>query len=398
MNYDLLSLVLFFCLLYAFYLRHKEKFIVQAKIIFLYKTKIGLKFMDSVARKFPRAVNVFGFAGIVTGFAGMATVFVFLAKETIDYLVVPSQVAPLAPVLPGISIPGVPYLSFWHWIISIFLVAIIHEGSHGILARYANIKIKSSGFAFVGPQLAAFVEPEEKSLNKSSYYRQLAVFAAGPFSNIIAGLLLFLLLIFVLAPAYSNVFEVTGINITNITLGYPLQAAGLEAPFIITSINGMKLNSTDALLNVSSGIKAGDIVRIETGSGAYSVTAVNNTNSTKGYLGVGEFSMVVAAKERFMWIKPFLPAIRWINMLIAWLFMINIGIALFNLLPFGPVDGGRMFYTAMLAIFKHEKKAKRIWGFFSAICLILIFINLLPWIIKLLSFLVTKVLWLVSLV
>src|SRR3989338_644264 len=96
--------------------------------------------------------------------------------------------------------------SFLHWIISLFIIAIIHEFSHGVIARVYNIKIKSSGFAFLGPIPAAFVEPDEKKMEKSSAKAQLSILAAGSFSNILLALLVILILFFV-SPFTNSLLE-----------------------------------------------------------------------------------------------------------------------------------------------------------------------------------------------
>ncbi|MDD4878283.1 MAG: site-2 protease family protein [Candidatus Nanoarchaeia archaeon] len=394
MNYDLLSLILFYGLLYLFYLSHKDKFTIQGKILFMYRTKLGLKLMDSFPRKFPRLVKVLGFLGVVIGFAGMGFIFFYLIKETIEFLITPSGIAPLAPVLPGVKIPGVPTLSFWHWVVSILIVATIHEFSHGILARLHKIKIKSSGFAFLGPLLMAFVEPDEKQMKRKSRYKQLTVFAAGPFSNILTGILFLCLLIFLIVPAYSSLYGVAGISVTNLTEGYPLLQAGIKAPVVISSINGISLDSVESIMAASS-FYPGQSIEMMTSQGYAKVKAVEDpNNSSRGIIGINSFEF--QAKLKREWASPFLPAIKWVNMLFAWLFMISIGIALFNLLPLGAVDGGRMFLVAMLWIFKDEKKAKRAWSIFSGICLLLIFINLVPWIIKLLAFIISGLSWVIG--
>lgn len=395
MNFDLLSLIIFYGFLYLFYLRHREKFTIQGKLLFMYKTKIGLKLMDSVSMKFPRVVKVLGFFGVVAGFAGMGFIFFYLIKETIEFLITPNAIAPLAPVLPGVKIPGVPVLSFWHWVISILIVATIHEFSHGILARLHNIKIKSSGFAFLGPLLMAFVEPDEKQMARKSKYRQLTVFAAGPFSNMLTGVLFLCLLLFLIVPAYSSLYGIGGISATNLTEGYPLLQAGFRSPLAISAINGIKLDSVESVM-AATAFSPGQSIELMTSQGYAKIRAVEDPdNSSRGIIGISAFEFQARLKHE--WAASILPAIKWINMLVAWLFMISIGVALFNLLPLGAVDGGRMFLVAMLWIFKDEKKAKRAWSIFSAICLLLIFINLLPWIIKLFAYIISGISWVIGL-
>ena len=74
--------------------------------------------------------------------------------------------------------------------------------------------------------------------------------------------------------------------------------------------------------------------------------------------------------------------------LFFWLFNISVGVGLFNLLPLGPVDGGRMFYTAMLK-FMSKKKALNILSIVSLIIFAMILINMLPFFTRLLNFLVS---------
>ena len=147
----------------------------------------------------------------------MIFIFYYLIVATYKLIFVPNAIPALAPVLPGIKVlPGLPILGFWHWIITILIVAGIHEFSHGIYARYHKIKIKSSGFAFLGPILAAFVEPDEKQLKKKSKKAQLEVFSAGPFSNIITGFLLLLFIPLIFTPIGNAIAQPDGLIILDV--------------------------------------------------------------------------------------------------------------------------------------------------------------------------------------
>jgi len=55
--------------------------------------------------------------------------------------------------------------------------------------------------------------------------------------------------------------------------------------------------------------------------------------------------------------------------LLWWVMIINLLVALFNMLPLGMLDGGRFFYLAVLGIFKSEKVAK--WAYKISMYLIL---------------------------
>ena len=172
---------------------------------------------------------------------------------------------------------------------------------------------------------------------------------------------------------------------------YPAAQANLQPPFIVKEINGKATTNLALFVNATKDIVPGTKVHLVTNKGAYDlVAAANPDNATKGFMGIADFSFKTEPKEAVIakygaWFPPFYT---WIHMLIFWLVVINFGIGLFNLLPLGPIDGGRMFLTAMLAICKdNKKKATKIWSFVSFFCLALIFINLAPYLWKLLLWL-----------
>lgn len=388
MNYDLLFIIIFYGLLIFFFYKHRKKVQIQGKIIALYRTKLGLKLMDKISRIFPRALKIIGYIGIVVGFGGMFFIFYWLIKGTINLFLYPQAAPALAPVLPGIKIPGLPVLSFWHWIIAIFIVAVIHEFSHGLYARLHDIKLKSSGFALFGPILAAFVEPDEEKMKRKKKRAQLSVLAAGPFSNIILGIIAFLIITFLMTPIHGTLYEEDGIIVNQIIEGTPASVLNLKAPFIIMKINDKEVKTINDFLMATSGIKVNEKVKLETDKGKFDLITIENPdNKTKGYIGVSNFKINFKLRENFK-LKTFLVgAFEWFNMLFFWLFLINIGVGLFNLLPLGPVDGGRMFYLLALAIVRDKKKATKIWKNISLFCLLLIFINLAPYLMKLIIFL-----------
>jgi membrane-associated protease RseP (regulator of RpoE activity) len=385
-NWDIVSIIVFYSILFIFFLKHRNKFTIQAKIFALYKTKIGIKLMDKIAGIWPRALKFIARIGVYIGFLGMAFILYFLIKETIKLIFVPGTPPALAPVLPGISIPGAPTLSFWHWVITIFIAATIHEFSHGVVARLNKIPVKSSGFAFLGPILAAFVEPEEKSLQKKKQIDQMSVFAAGPFSNIVLGIVILLFLSFILAPTVGNLYNGTGIDVQEVVDGYPMAGVDIEAPFLITQINGQDSLNTVQFSDAIGKIVPGDTVTLLTDKGEYSVVATfNPDDESKGFIGISGLTQQTELKEQYAGLDWLSSILQWFQLLFIWLFIINIGIGLFNLLPLGPVDGGRMFYSLALVVFKNKAKANKALGIMSLIVLALIVIQLIPWLSKLFS-------------
>ncbi|HLF55126.1 MAG TPA: hypothetical protein VI612_05405, partial [Candidatus Nanoarchaeia archaeon] len=63
---------------------------------------------------------------------------------------------------------GVFYVPFLHWFLSIFIILIVHEGMHGVMARVYGLPVKNSGLVVLGALVplipGAFVEPDEEKL------------------------------------------------------------------------------------------------------------------------------------------------------------------------------------------------------------------------------------------
>lgn len=388
MNLDLISIILFYALIFLFFVTHRKDFEVQGKIFAIYRTKIGLKLMNSISKFKPKFLRVIGYVSIITGFVGMIVIFYYLLKGAINMIIKPSAMPAVAPVLPGVHIPGLPTLSFWHWIIAIFVVAIVHEFSHGIFARLYNVQIKSSGFAFLGPLLGAFVEPDEKALEKKSSKIQLSAFSAGPFANVVLGLLLLLTFTFVFSPIENYVFENDGVIVNKVAENYPAEKAGMKAPFIMQKINNYTVKDAPSFLDSVKDIKPGQKLSIETDKGIFNVvTTKDPENVTRGFIGISDFALdrkiKDAVKEKYGDISKI---VKWFSLLIFWLVVINLGVGLFNLLPLGPLDGGRMFQVFSNILFKNKNKAKRFFAYTTWLCILLILVNLWPYLLKLIMF------------
>ena len=385
MNWDLTLAILFYVLVVIIFIKGRKNVETQGKVFFLYRTKLGLKLMNKIAGINPFTLKLIGLFGVLVGFAGMVVIFYFLLKGAITVFVRPDAPPSVAPLLPGIEIvPGVPALSFWYWIISILIVAAIHEFSHGVYARAYNVKVKSSGFAFLGPIPAAFVEPDEKEIGKKGKLAQLSIFAAGPFSNIVLAVILGVIL-----------FSFVGIGtvqLASIDAGSNLALAGAKPGDILFEINNIPIGNRVDFVNALKNTKPGDEVVFETNSGTYNViTGENQRDSTKSFFGIdlsiSFFHYHDKAVHKYG--SDFPSYISWIVNLFVWVFIISLGVGLFNLLPLGPIDGGRMLLSLLSKFTKNEIVVKRIWGVVSYFCLALIIINLLPFIMKLINFIIS---------
>lgn len=209
--YDIGFLVLFSLFVFLFLYKNR-KGLKKEGIMYLYRTRVGIKFIDYVGTKYKKFLTVYAFLGVVFGYLLMATMIWFLYKLLQVYLFNPEivraiKIPPLMPLIPylpeAFSVSFLPPFYFTYWIISIAVIALFHEFAHGIIARRYNIRILTTGFGFLGPFLAAFVEPDEKEMEDKPKYQQLAVLSAGVFTNLILAVLFFLLLSFFFLWAYA---------------------------------------------------------------------------------------------------------------------------------------------------------------------------------------------------
>ncbi len=221
----------------------------------------------------------------------------------------------------------------------------------------------------------AFVEPEEKQLKKAPKKHQLAVFAAGPFSNILTAVLTALFIIFVLAPATNSILDFDGIDVESVVENSPVAKAGLEAGDLLVAIDGIEINETN-LNELLSSRAPGDEVIFHTTEKELTVVPVQHKDDgMKPYYGIFMKSRVKLKdhiQDRF---GQFPWALMYILQFFNWFFTLSLGIGLANLLPLGPVDGGRITLVSLSKFFKQEKAVK-FWKHISWFILLLLIINI----------------------
>lgn len=389
-DFQTISAIIFLVLLTVFvYLNRKNLETKQLIPYFLYfsmyKTKCGLKLMDSMAKKHGKIMRYIGYFGVVVGFIGMMAISYGLISNIYILFTTPEAGPGVGLVLP-FKAKGVFFVPFFYWITAIFVIASVHEFAHGLIARTHNLKVKSSGFAFLGVVIpiipAAFVEPDEKELRKRPHKEQLSVFAAGPFSNILFAFLFLAISSFLIAPMANAMIEPNGVKVTGYVEGkdkskFPAEISGIKIGEVIQSVDNKQ---TPYVINLSSVLrskKPDEIAAIKTDMSIYNVKLARNPeNESMAYVGAYlEQSTKIKdnAKASF---GEFLPnALIWFYGLLVILFILNFGIGLFNLVPIGPLDGGRMLQLALHRFFDKER-GNRIWGYIGLFFMALIFVNI----------------------
>ncbi|MBI2448832.1 site-2 protease family protein [Candidatus Pacearchaeota archaeon] len=474
--YDLIFLAIFIIATAVFLYRRRKK-LDKEGLLYIYRTKVGIKFIDYIDTKYRKIVSAFKYPIIATGYVSMIVMTYFLVRIVYIYVKSPEVVraikipplAPLIPYLPSIfKVDFLPTFYFTYWIIVIAVIAISHEFAHGIFARLINVKIKSTGFGFLGPFLAAFVEPDEEEMKKKSVSDQLAVIGAGSFANIIMTIIFFIILVLFSAYAFIpagfifNTYASTIVNVSdidevgNFELGKislseiekksqdeigvylstyrnftrvvvdgktyyinfdqlklslkedydawivyydtPALQSGLRG--VITNIDGENIKSYGDLSGVLSAKKPRDKITIKTLDVENKeelefeiVLAENPQNNERGFIGVSSIAEPSTGirgmlrkifsyfREPNTYYKPRINGdfIEFIFYLIWWIVLINISVALVNMLPLGIFDGGRFFYLTMFAVTKNEKRSAQLFRAATTLILALFLVMMLFW-------------------
>lgn len=365
--------ILFYLALILLVYFNRKRFEIQAKIIALYKTKIGIKFIDKLVKSREKLIRVLGIIGIFLGYIGILVVFYLVLQLLVTMLKAPTVVR-VGPVVPGAPIVGLgikfPLIIGW---ISLLIIIIIHEASHGIVAKAFKQKIKSTGVAFFGPIPGAFVEIDEKKLQKEKDHVQCSVFAAGPNSNIITSIVFFLILSFLLAPAADAMLS-KGVKLT-VNPGLPAEMSGLRNGDIIVMIDNTSITTPNDFKYLGV-IQPNTTHVFYTADGrVIPVTARENPENKS----IGQFGVNIEKadlKNPTLGNKIIFQILMWLVELFFWLAFIGFNIGLINFLPLFITDGARILQVLFNRLIKNKNFAKQLWLFINKLT-VLIFILLI---------------------
>ncbi|MGM5481050.1 MAG: site-2 protease family protein [Nanobdellota archaeon] len=377
----------FYVIIIALLIIYRKKFEFQARIIALRRTKFGIRFINKYSKKYRELIKLLGYIGIGVGYVGMIYISVFVIKAFVKLFTQPKAPAALSLVLPGVNVPGSP-LSIPLWvIIPLFIVVVIHEAGHGLVAKAHKIPIKNTGIAFFGPLAGAFVEPDEKKIENSADTTQYSIFAAGPFANGLTALITGLIVVLIFAQLVPIPFmNNTGSMVTPNGFSFaelhnetvPAAKYGLQAGTVYTHVNGKALNSTESFSAFLNSIEPRENLTF---------TARNGTNTTvipmehpetpgKGYLGVLKPRLQTQIRDGLAEWKYHI--VHFFGQFFFWIHALSLGLGAFNLLPLGPVDGGQMLRLSLRRIFG-DKKGNKYWAKLGLILFIVIlFLIFLP--------------------
>ncbi len=374
------------------------------------------------------AVVILGFVLMIAMIAMLIqSAWNYITIPELSEIIKAPPIAPLIPYFPqlfGMESMFPPFY-FVYFLIAISIVGLVHEFSHGIFMRYSKTKIKSTGIVFLGPIPGAFVEQDDKSFKKKSRFNQMSVLGAGVFANTLTAIIFYLLYIGFFAISFSpagyvfNTYSISQLNTADITNISQMGEYGIistaEADYfldiemldkfstqdnffaydntsafraglvgIIVGVDDVKISEQSDLAVALAKYKPNDKVVIHTlideNETSYDIILGEHpVDSEKAYLGVGNTQSLDKSStlKRFLttlmgfkdssinyettWNEDF---VYFIYHLLWWVMIINILVALFNMLPWGILDGGRFFELAMDKFFgeKTTKILTRIMG------------------------------------
>lgn len=325
----------------------------------------------------------------------------------------------VAPVIPGLKIPGtdfeIPFFEGW---IALFLIMIVHELAHGILARKINVKVKSFGLLLLGFfPIGAFTEPDEQELKNAKPKDALLVYSAGPIINLLFAIIVFVLVFGITLLSAGYVAQIQSQSTDGIYLTELSQYSGLcnlgvksENYFALDSLF-LQLDTNKELFFKNYSVKIiefdGNVINnkidftkalsnaIDTNKSSVNLSIlVQDENKTKDIVHNLELKLnndntlgvkvVEAQKENYDFSFWYLLLVFIITTL-QWTYLLSFMVGFFNFVPVKFLDGGQILSLLMIQFFPSklsEKKQKRIikitYWIIGILLLILIAINALP--------------------
>ena len=330
----------------------------------MWKTQKLRGFITRISNISPKFWRWFMNVGIFVAFGAM----IFITWTLISTLPSVFETPAVSIIIPGVEMPGSSiYVPFLYGLIALATVLVVHEFSHGVQAVGEKIPIKSIGLLLFAVIPGAFVEPDEDELKKAKKSSRLRVYAAGSVANMSLALIA-IILVSLISAGIPHYFAEDGIEVGRVVGDSPCDGI-LKEGMVLESIDNHTIKDSKSYVDIVSSYKPGDDVSIKTDQGTYSIHLDKNPNNdSRGFFGI-------QANKHFKLIDNSLGSIPWVLFefleLFQWIFMLNLGIGLFNLLPLKPLDGGYML-EILLSYRLSEKYYKPIVNALSVVMAMII--------------------------
>ena len=334
--------------------------------VIMWKTKRLRGLISRISNFSPTFWRWYMNVGIFVAFGAMIFITYLLVSSLPSVFETPA----VSIVIPGVDIPGSQiYVPFFYGLIGLATVLIVHEFSHGIQAVGEKISIKSIGLLLFIILPGAFVEPDEDELKSAKKSSRLRVYAAGSIANITLAVIA-IVLVSLISVGIPHYFAEDGIAIDRVVSDSPSEGI-LKGGMVLEAIDNHKINDSKSYTDVVGSFKPGDNITVQTDQGSYSITLGKNPNNESvGFFGI-------QAVKHFKLIDDSLGPLPWVLFelldLFNWVFMLNLGIGLFNLLPLKPLDGGYMLEILLSYKFSEESVKPVVNALSAVMAMIIVF-------------------------
>jgi membrane-associated protease RseP (regulator of RpoE activity) len=365
-------------------------------------SRVGVAALDFVFSSilFFLAASAFleGLASLFAGVFGLPAVMIYvMGSHGFNILSARTDLPGVSPMIPsaqggsvGVAFPGYDiFIPAWHALIALFITLVVHEGAHGVLTRVAGIRLKSTGIlSFFAMPVGAFVEPDEEELKVKSSAERMRVYTMGSFANLVTGAAA-VALIGIFTLSFTGLVYSDGLRVDAHMDGFPAEYV-IPVGSVIYSVNGVDTSDLALYSSVAEDLRPGDRVALATSSGNYVIRLVENPEQPRrGFIGVylrenirlrGVIGGLLGAGIVFFILES-----------MGWIAFFNINIALVNLLPIVPFDGGRMLREVVETLRLSDLDTRRVLYSVVLVTALLFIINMIPLFRMLLGFLAAHI-------
>lgn len=391
-----LVFLVFFTALMGVLMYRDRKNVNRHSILFYRRTEKGINLIDRIANAAPRFWNVYAWTGVLMGVLTIPFVLWNVLLSFQQMIQTGGGSGGPSLIAPGLSAEttlqsGISFIPVEYWLIGIGVLMVVHETSHGIVARLEDMEINSVGWIVMGIIPGAFVEPKGENMlpgeeseeaeendeeddekeqeedrtdsggpwDQGSWTSQLKVLAAGSFANYVTALIFAMAALFM----FVNVAQPVGVTYSA-QENLSAWESGMDNGTIY-GLEGERIRYTSQLDKISEDFEPNQTLSVNTSEGEFNVTLGERNDSA--YMGIlmrnndgimpSFFDMVQNNRE----IKPRYQGsegvISWTLSMLQTVALLNFLIGMFNLLPVKPLDGGQMVSVIVDRIYPEGESA-----------------------------------------
>ncbi|MGQ9759724.1 MAG: site-2 protease family protein [Candidatus Methanomethylicaceae archaeon] len=312
--------------------------------------------------------------GIAVSIGGSIYITYILGRNLFFLFFRAEEASPVSLLIPGLTLtPTFNTLFFFG--LSIVVILVSHEFSHGVAARAEGIKVKSTGLILLAIIPGAFVEPDEEDLKKARRSSQARVYAAGSTANILIALIALSLLsngALVISPLYNS--TPSGVQVTEVVPGSPADGV-LRAWDAVVGINGSSISNTNDLEQVLKDIPPGSLVPLTIIRGGESLVIETrlgqSPTSNASYIGIYTYPYY---PPKYGFLPPSLPF--YILGALSWIYILSLNVGLINMMPVTALDGDKLAELIINFLFKKKEFSGKVVQTLRWACLLILVLNI----------------------